>query len=60
MAHNKSLRRASGLSFIAQKHLELLYTLAGDSAAERPKRTRWWVILDDDSFVFPKQSFAFM
>ena len=37
MAHNKSLRRASGLSFIAQKHLELLHTLSKQSAAQQPQ-----------------------
>ena len=38
MAHNKSLRRASGLSFIAQKHLELLHTLSKQSAAQQPQQ----------------------
>ena len=56
LVHNRSipqsLRQTRGLSFIAQKHLELLHTLARDSALRPRRERRWWVILDDDSFVF--------
>ena len=53
MKHNKSreMSKASSLVFIAQKHFELLHTLAKDRSRSS-RRTRWWVILDDDSFVF--------
>lgn len=51
-----------GLTFIAQKHLELIHTLAQDSRDEmqrtaevRTPRHRWWVIADDDSFVFVRR-----
>ena len=50
--------RVSKVSFVAQKQLELLQTLANLSATQRHSdgdheaRTRWWVICDDDSFVF--------
>ena len=60
LVHNRSLRQST-VSFIAQKHLELLYTLANDSVEQERQqqlglrsapRTRWWVISDDDSFIF--------
>ena len=42
-------RRTMEINFIAQKHLELLHTLSKDA---RTADTKWYVILDDDSFVF--------
>lgn len=55
-----------GLIHLAQKQLELLHTLHRDSLQQETatddrgldqqprqrRRTRWWVICDDDSFVF--------
>lgn len=57
LVHNRSVPTAKGVTFIAQKHLELLHTLAHDSAAWPQSRgargrPRWWIILDDDSFIF--------
>lgn len=61
LVHNKSFSKRTGsVSFIAQKHFELLHTLAADSRAQEERqrnggggrRTRWWVIADDDSFLF--------
>lgn len=49
LVHNRTNKRHA--TFIAQKHLELLHTLASD-ASVGSRKTRWWVILDDDSFVF--------
>ena len=49
ITHNRTMRKH--VSFIAQKHLELLHTLASDDSVA-PRGTRWWVVLDDDSFVF--------
>ena len=56
--------RISKVPFVAQKQLELLQTLANLSATQRHSagdheaRTRWWVICDDDSFVFVSRLLA--
>ena len=51
--------RMKGVGFIAQRHMELIHTLEKDvqrqAAMDSPSpanRTRWWVICDDDTFVF--------
>ena len=56
--HNRNLKHSS-VRFIAQKHLELLHTLADESrqqhsspSSSSSRQIRWWIVSDDDSFIF--------